>query len=76
MKKQKRGKDEGQLEAHSLPGTNQAGVGPEVPADKIKDESDAEPPGQGPRPTPTGVRKARRPEDRSVTTNQKVSDRS
>jgi hypothetical protein len=46
MKKQKRGKDEGQLEAHSLPGTNQAGVGPEVPADKIKDESDAEPPGQ------------------------------
>ena len=46
MKKQKRSKDEGQLEAHSLPGTNQAGVGPEIPADKIKDESDAEPAGQ------------------------------
>jgi hypothetical protein len=46
MKKNKHGKDEKQLKAHSLPGTNQAGHGPEVPADKIKDESDVEPPGQ------------------------------
>jgi hypothetical protein len=47
MKKQKRSKEsKDQLEAHSLPGTNQAGRGPEVPADKIQDESDAEPPGQ------------------------------
>ena len=46
MKKQKRSKDEKQLEAHSLPGTNQAGRGPEIPADKIQDKSDAEPPGQ------------------------------
>ncbi len=46
MRKQKRSKDEEQLKAHSLPGTNQAGHGPEIPADKIEDESDAEPPGQ------------------------------
>jgi hypothetical protein len=39
-------KDKAHLEKHSLPGTNQAGVGPEVPADKIRDESDAEPPRQ------------------------------
>ena len=46
MDNRKRKDDEEQLEAHSLPGTNQAGHGPEVPADKIRDESDAEPPGQ------------------------------
>jgi hypothetical protein len=46
MKKLKRRNDDkDQLKAHSLPGTNQAGHGPEVPADKIQDESDAEPPG-------------------------------
>ena len=46
MKKHKHDKDEKQLKAHSLPGTNQAGHGPEIPADKIRDTSDAEPPGQ------------------------------
>lgn len=38
-KNQKRDEDEAQLEAHSLPGTNQAGRGPEIPEDKIPDES-------------------------------------
>ena len=46
MTKQKTSRDEEHLEEHSLPGTNQAGHGPEVPADKIRDESDVEPPGE------------------------------
>ena len=46
MENQKRDKDDERLKAHSLPGTNQAGVGPEVPTDRIRGESEVEPPKQ------------------------------